>query len=72
MYSITQLNVINAAMNIISQTVHFSGIKGIKNKLESARKILKVALCKENACHEAEVLISNPSDKLAKEIWNLP
>jgi len=33
---------------------------------------LKVALFKENALHEAEVMISNPSEVLAKEIWNLP
>ena len=40
--------------------------------LNSTNKILKCAIFKEDAHHEAEVLISNPDSKLAKEIWNLP
>lgn len=59
-------------MNILSQSGELSGIKKLTKKWEAAGKVLKVALFKENALHEAEVMISNPSEVLAKEIWNLP
>jgi hormone-sensitive lipase len=59
-------------MNILSQNGNLTGIKKLTQKWESAGKVLKVALFKENALHEAEVMISNPSEVLAKEIWNLP
>lgn len=59
-------------MNILSQNGDLTGIKNISKKLESARKVLQVALFKENALHEAEVMISNPNEVLTKQIWNLP
>lgn len=59
-------------MNIISQSGDLSGIKNFSKRIESAKNVLKVALFKENALHEAQVMISNPNEVLAKEIWNLP
>lgn len=33
---------------------------------------MKCAIFKENATHQAELLISDPNSQLAKQIWNLP
>ena len=61
-------------MNIVNQTKNMSigDSKNWPSLLNSTNKILKCAIFKEDAHHEAEVLISNPDSKLAKEIWNLP
>ena len=53
-------------MNIISQSGDLSGIKNFSKRIESVKNVLKVALFKENALHEAEVMISNPNEVLAK------
>ena len=61
-------------MSIIHKTRHLS-LKDSKNWgkiLNSTNKILKCLIFKEDAHHEAEVLISDPNGELAKEIWNLP
>ena len=38
----------------------------------SVCKVFQVAVSKTVAHDEAEVMISDPNEKLAKEIWNLP
>lgn len=54
-------------MSIMSQ-----GGKGYGTALSAIRKVLHVALSKNKALHEAECMIAEPNEKLAKDIWNLP
>ena len=49
-----------------------TGIKKIARAFESFGKVLEVAFFKESAHKEAELMISDPNEKLAKHIWNLP
>jgi hypothetical protein len=68
-----QLNIINATMNILSQArVNPSGLKYWAAQLNSIKKVLKCTVSSSVAHHEAELMISEPSEELAKEIWNLP
>lgn len=61
-------------MNILNQSKDLSVLqyKNWGKILDSASKIFKVALFKNDAFHEAALMISEPDGKLAKEIWNLP
>lgn len=40
--------------------------------LKTAAEILKVAIFKSKAHHEASVMIAEPEETLTKQIWNLP
>lgn len=60
-------------MNIMDQANEIpTGIKSIGNLFESFGKVLQVALSKSVAHREAEAMIADPNEKLAKNIWNLP
>ena len=54
-------------MSIMSQNA-----KSYGTALNAVGKVLQVALSKNKAMHEAECMISEPNEKLAKDIWNLP
>jgi len=73
MINIIQLNWINAAMNIFNQSSDIpKGIKSWGAQCESALKVFKCTFSPETAFKEAEVMIADPSETLAKKIWNLP
>ena len=61
-------------MSILHETKKLSLADGKSwgKLLTATNKIFKFAIFKEDAHHQAELLISDPDGGLAKEIWNLP
>ena len=59
-------------MSIINKTKNLTLKENWQDILASSNRVIKCAIFKQDAHHEAEVLISAPDGKLAKEIWNLP
>jgi hypothetical protein len=60
-------------MNIFSQArVNPGGLKYWSAQIDSIKKVLRCTVSSSLAHHEAEMMISEPSEELAKEIWNLP
>lgn len=68
MACITQLNIVNATMSIIHNAKEswYERKEGWGSLMKSTNKILKCIVFQKDAEDEANVLISDPNEKLAK------